>query len=407
MRVLAITYAFVPLRFPATFRLLKWFKGLEELGHSVTVLSVHPDSFIGPKDDSLNRLVASTTTAIQVESPENSLLFRALSRRRSWFYRLFEPRKMEWYSPCKRALTALNLPDFDVVLSCSQPPVGHLLGLYAKRKSGLPWVAFFSDPWVNSPFQSYTSRRIERHNRELQREVVALSDRLVFPSSEVRDQVLEGYSGEERKKCEVLPHCYVPSWYDLGTRGSPEGDPGTKVLLTGNFYGPRSPLPFLNVLNDIRKTGGLANDLTVEMYGSISEEYLGHPVWSELEGVVQFKGGIDYLSSLAKMKQADCLLLIDAPTDDESSIFFPSKLADYIGSGTPIVGFTPARGVSARVLRETGNVVASMSDEASMREAVQRMIDGDHPRRKRDGNDQYDYRVVARQLEQILGGGDA
>ena len=403
MRILVITYAFVPLRFPATFRLLKWFKGLGELGHSVTVLSVHPDSFIGPKDYSLNQLVSPSTDTVKVRSPEHSFVFRCLALRKSWFYRLFEPRKMEWYIPCKRALGALDVLDYDVILSCSQPPVGHVLGLHIKKRSNLPWVAYFSDPWVNNPFQAFSSERVKRHNIGLKREVVRVSDRLVFPSEEVRDRELEGHSAEENGKCDVLPHCYVPSWYELDSEGfSAEGGPA-KVLLAGNFYGPRTPVPFLNILNDIHKTSSLTGKLIVEVYGSISDEHRQNPLWSDLKDVVRFKGGIDYLASLAKMKQADYLLLIDAQTQDNRSIFFPSKLADYVGSGTPIVGLTPGKGVSARVLRETGNVACPMNDEAAVRTTILKMLSGDLPRKGEVGAEtRYDYRVVVKQLERIL-----
>ena len=46
------------------------------------------------------------------------------------------------------------------------------------------------------------------------------------------------------------------------------------------------------------------------------------------------------------------LVLIDAPSDHKS-IFFPSKLVDYIGSQTPIMVISPD-GASKRVAKENG-----------------------------------------------------
>ena len=51
------------------------------------------------------------------------------------------------------------------------------------------------------------------------------------------------------------------------------------------------------------------------------------------------------------MKKSDCLLVIDAPSN--KSIFFPSKLADYIGSNRPIFGISP-KGTTRRILNELG-----------------------------------------------------
>ena len=403
MRILVITYAFVPLQYPATYRLLKWFKGLGERDHSVTVLSVDPDTFNGEVDDSLNQLVSPGTSNINVKSPENSLLFRGLGRYKSRFYRLFEPRKKEWYWSCKRALGALDFSDYDVVFSCSQPPVAHLLGMYAKKQSKLPWVAYFSDPWVNSPFQAYRSKRTRRYNLGLKQTVVRSSDRLVFPSPEVRDRVMDGHTAQEREKCELLPHCYVPSWYELKGEKAKTRSGTLNILMTGSFYGPRTPIPFLSILNDIRKDSDIADKLKIEIYGFMSDELRQHSLWSELEGVVEFRGSVDYLSSLAKMKQADHLLLIDAETQDEGSIFFPSKLADYLGSGTPILGLTPSKGVSARVLRETGNIACSMSDLETARKIIMDMVSGNLGAKGNESErGRYDYRTVAEQLERIL-----
>jgi len=55
------------------------------------------------------------------------------------------------------------------------------------------------------------------------------------------------------------------------------------------------------------------------------------------------------------MVTADALLLIDAPS--EFNIFFPSKLADYIGAGRPILGITPP-GTSAKIILQSGGWVA-------------------------------------------------
>jgi hypothetical protein len=70
----------------------------------------------------------------------------------------------------------------------------------------------------------------------------------------------------------------------------------------------------------------------------------------DLSNYVQFKGSVDYLKSLELMKTADYLILIDAPSETKS-IFFPSKLVDYIGANKPIVVISPD-GTSRRVALE-------------------------------------------------------
>jgi glycosyltransferase involved in cell wall biosynthesis len=136
----------------------------------------------------------------------------------------------------------------------------------------------------------------------------------------------------------------------------------------------------------------------------MSDADLHHPLWSSLGGLVRFYGRVDYLTSLAKMREADLLLLIDAPAENgAASVFFPLKLAEYLGSGRPIIGFTPASGASARILRETGGFVVDLGDTAGLADLLVGIADGrvslkadPIPRAK------YDYRHVGRQLADIL-----
>ncbi len=403
MNILAITYAFVPLQFPATFRLLKWFKYLSEAGHKVTVISVDPDTFDGRKQPELQRFVPKGVDTIQVASLENRLPYRAFGRVRRWWPSLSEPFKRQWYGPAKRALRALPLEQFDLVFSCSQPPVCHLLGYDVKCATGLPWVAYFSDPWVDSPFRTSTPSKVWTYNLKLEQRTVAFADRLVFPSDELRQMVLGKHAPDDLSKAEVLDHCYVPEWFELENIEKPEENGAARVLVTGSFYGPRSALPFLETLAEIDTQVGLAGRVCVDFYGSMSPSDQQHPLWTRVREFARFRGSVGYLASLALMRQSDYLLLIDAPVGDGTqSVFFPSKLAEYLGAGRPIIGITPDKGVSARVLRETGNVVLCPDDKPGLADLFYKMATRSLTGLKTRNSQKYDYRPVGQRLLEIM-----
>jgi len=82
---------------------------------------------------------------------------------------------------------------------------------------------------------------------------------------------------------------------------------------------------------------------------------------SGLADVLNVHGYVPYLKTLSMMKSYDALLLVDAPlTTASESVFLPSKLIDYLGSGTPILAVTPSHGATARVVRETGGAVCPL-----------------------------------------------
>lgn len=62
-------------------------------------------------------------------------------------------------------------------------------------------------------------------------------------------------------------------------------------------------------------------------------------------------------------------MLVDANISSyyEKNIFFAAKIADYIGSKTPILAISMIEGASADIMRKTGNILTSHSvDEIYM-----------------------------------------
>lgn len=236
----------------------------------------------------------------------------------------------------------------DVLITFGEPMSDHLLGLYASKQLGCPWVAHFSDPWADNPFRSYTPLSNLR-NRWDERRVIEQADGVVFTSPETLDLVMQKYPAAWRKKSHVLPHAFEPTNYPPATPG--EGELVLRYL--GNFYGHRSPEPLFRALLLLQQEDpNLLAGVKVEIVGSMPKRMLWGSVLSSLPaGLVTFVPTVPYSKSLSLMSEADLLLVIDGP--DDLSVFLPSKLIDYVGAGKPIFGIVPP-GASARVLDALG-----------------------------------------------------
>ena len=77
---------------------------------------------------------------------------------------------------------------------------------------------------------------------------------------------------------------------------------------------------------------------------------------------------VSYIKSLELMNSSDYLLVIDAPSDDVS-MFFPSKLADYIGTNKHILGISP-KGSTNRILKELGYKCYNTTDIDGIRKGL-------------------------------------
>lgn len=380
MKILMIAYTFPPLLFPATMCYVKLAKGLHELGHQVTVLAVDPDTFDFPgpwlRDESIGALAPEGVVVHSVQSWERNPLVRLAKQYRplrELFQSFLEPKKIEWTFAARRYVREhLQSDSIDVILSCSQPHCNHLLGLYLKKWMKKPWVAYFSDPWTDNIYAEYGSNRLFRYHLALETDVMTQADAVYFTSPETQSLVMSKYPKAILQKTDVVTHSYVPEWYGLAP-GCDDGRSGGRIrfVQTGHFYGPRTPRPFFEALVRLKKEFSLAERFEFVFFGGMQEEHRRFIEEQGLSDVVSLRGTVPYLETLRVMKNADFLLLIDAPlASPGESVFLPSKLIDYLGGGKPIIGITPLQGASARVLRETGNIVCDIADVAAIVETL-------------------------------------
>jgi glycosyltransferase involved in cell wall biosynthesis len=260
----------------------------------------------------------------------------------------------------------------DVIASFGEPMSDHLIGLALKQRLGLPWLAHFSDPWVDNPFRRGGPLTRGR-NEKLERHVIQHADIIVFTSPETAALVGRRYGDQERAKFRVLEHGFDPRLFPK--REALSGPVVIRHL--GSFYGDRTPFPLLEGLRKLTAASpGLTGSLTVELVGSMPERVarkvraFGLP-----EGILRLAGPVGYRESLALMTRSDLLLLVDAPAQE--SVFLASKLVDYIGAGRPILAITPP-GTAKRVVTALGG--ASVPPEnpdaiaSALRQAVEEAV---------------------------------
>jgi len=262
-----------------------------------------------------------------------------------------------WIKPClKRVLDWLDQSAFtpDVLATFGHPMSDHLIGLEIGRRLKIPWIAFFSDPWVDNPYNKYDPLSAWV-NRRKEKEVMAEADRVIFTSQETLDLVMSKYPASWRSRAHFVPQSFDPRAYP---EACPLSNKGLRIIRhVGNFYGIRTPAPLVEGLKRLISTHPeLLSKIRFELVGRCSS-FMQHRsnIHSLPSDLISLKLPVDYQESLRLMVTADALLLIDAPS--EFNIFFPSKLADYIGAGRPILGITPP-GTSAKIILQSGGWVA-------------------------------------------------
>jgi glycosyltransferase involved in cell wall biosynthesis len=271
----------------------------------------------------------------------------------------------------RHLLSGQKLSGTDVLVTFGQPMSDHLAGLAVKRRTGVNWIAHFSDPWVDNPFRNdgWISRA---WNLRLERAVIEEADRVIFTSDETADLVMIKYPAAWRAKVRVLGHAFEPALYPPRTGLSP----GSPLIFRhiGHFYGARSPeCLYAAVDRLLTRRPDLMDTFRIEFIGS-----LGRLIVRPAEGTLAarhlvFNRPVGYEESLRLMVEADALLVVDAPA--KRSVFLPSKLVEYLGAGPPILAITPP-GTSANLMTRLGGTAISPEDTEGIGRALEKLIDG-------------------------------
>ena len=304
--------------------------------------------------------------AVRVASPEEWTIVRAAWRLMPAL-RDRPDSKWVWIDRAAGAAEArAAATHYDGLVTFAQPWSDHLVGLRVHRSTKLPWVAHFSDPWVDSPYLRVSPsqrRAAERMEADVIREATAV----VFVTSETADLVMKKYPAEWQRKVSVVPHGFDAA----GAAPSAPRRPGPmRIVYTGRFYdGVRTPESFLRALALLNKAQPLAGVLDVTFVGSYVTGFAREASALGIDTFVRFQERVSAAEAQAIAADADVLLVIDAPTVGPSP-FLPSKLVEYLPLRKPILGITPVHGASGALLMRLGAFIAVPDDVEAIQIAV-------------------------------------
>ncbi|MBN2374465.1 glycosyltransferase [bacterium] len=365
-KVLIISYSFPRLFLPESIQAARCIKSIEKFGWNPVVLTVSEKTTIERIDPTLSVLLDKKLRIARTRSIEYRFLISITER----FFPilLFLPdSKIGWYPfACRRAIAILKKGRFDLIYSRACYFTSNLVALRAKKKTGIPWVAHFSDPWIDNPYNDYG--KIDGYvNRRFEKLVIENADALVFVTEEARQLVMGKYPKPLLSKSHVIPHCY-----DTKLFSNLKKKRGSKITFsyTGNFYGERSPVSLFMAMKNIHKNHpDIFDDIIIQIIGRVNERYRDLVSKMDLGKAVTIIDNVTYLKSLEYMVNSDVLISIEAPSESPG-VFLPSKIADYLGSGNPILGIIPKEGASSRIICQAGGIVVEPGDTKGIENSI-------------------------------------
>lgn len=363
--VLFISYYFPPIHSVESTMALNSVKYLPDFGWTPIVIAAKRANKRGIDRETMDN-IPSNIIVHRTYSREG-IIFRVLNR-----FKLIPDDVIGWLPfALKTCRVAFKNKPIRAIVSRAHPITSHIVAqqLKSSMASNLPWIVLFGDPWTQNPYVSYSNAWTKRRHEAIEKRILSTADRVVVTTEQTKKLLMDKYDISD--KVIVLPNTYDSTELDDQLRWV-ESEPKWSrftIVHTGNFYGSRSPEPLFKAIRLlIDRRPELADQIQVRLVGSIGP--FRHLIMRyKLKSVVQLINFLPRREMFKEVRRSDILLLIDAPSYQES-IFLPAKLIEYIKSQKPIIGITPP-GAAADVIYQTktGKVV-SPADISAITQAI-------------------------------------
>jgi len=181
--------------------------------------------------------------------------------------------------------------------------------------------------------------------------ILKRSDSLTFPSERLLRHMLSGSREKYREKAHTVPHL-GNFWVD---GPSYSRDEKFKIVFTGLILNQRNPENCFKALRRfLDRHSSLEKITEVQFFGHNSKLINDAVDKYSLQRVVTAMPYRSFEDLWCVTRQADVLLLLESPMKE--GIFMPSKLADSISAGRPILALSPAVGTVSDFLSEGGGI---------------------------------------------------
>lgn len=355
-KVLLLTYHFPPSGAVAVYRMLGLVRYLPKFGWQPVVVAP-PQVPWEPHDPSLLAWVPPDTPIERVPFAGGFIgkLMQRVAPEGHWVYKAW---------PACRRMVETHRPE--AIITSSPPGYIHRLGMWGQREFGLPWLACFRDPWITNANPEQRGLQL-RYDRWLEAKVMRRATRLIA-NTPLNQQGWAKAFPEQAHKIVTITNGFDPERFATPPPPTQRAS-GLTMVHTGELYYGRDPRPFLDALQQMDGLDALAQ---VEFIGRNTEQVYDLPAeiaHRNLGKCVKVTGQIPYADALAKMMNADLLLLVQGTG---LALGVPAKLYEYLGAGRPILALAEPDGDIAWVLRESGVLhrLAPPNDVPAIRQAL-------------------------------------
>jgi glycosyltransferase involved in cell wall biosynthesis len=281
---------------------------------------------------------------------------RSLARSMTTLALSFPDFERGWVIPSlSTAIRRIRSEKFDWILTTSPPHSTHVIGLVAKKLTGVRWVADFRDPFLATREEELTSLFGKEYvgiGGTLECSIIRNADLVLTTTEAYRDALRKHYGLPLSEKIVCLTNGFDAEAF-------PDREEIRKfdrftISYTGNLYQKRTPEPLFEAIAELVGEGRITpEEISVKLVGvcDYAEGSLVEILIRKygLENIVETTPPVSSRKALEIVMSSHIALLI-AP---EQPLQIPAKAFEYLGSGSPILALSE-EGATRDLLASTG-----------------------------------------------------
>lgn len=379
MKVLIITYYWVPSGGSGVQRWLKFVKYLQGFGIEPIVYTVDNANYpiidsslekdvpnnirvikksIWEPNNVLSRLKKKgTKTSAGFLNPNPTFFGKIVQYIRANYF-IPDARKY-WIKPSVKYLKKyLTDNEVDAIITTGPPHSLHLIGLQLKKELDVKWVADFRDPWTDIDYfhqLPLTEKSKEKHFK-LEKEVLKNANASLVIGKTMK---------ENYKKYSKNIHV-VTNGYDTQLEAIKEVNLDKKFSIThiGLMNADRNPKTLWTALAELSEENeNFKNDLEIKLIGKIADEVESGLKKHRFKNVVR----INYVphKEVQQYQKKSQILLLAVNKVPSAKGIITGKIFEYLQAKRPILAIGPEDGDLAEILKKTksGTIVDFDSKE--------------------------------------------
>lgn len=278
--------------------------------------------------------------------------------------------RMLWIRPAVNFLVQyLKYQKVDAIFSSGPPHTAHIIARNVKRRTNIPWIADFRDPWTKISYhEKLKLTPIARKIHEKMEQSVVLEANVITTVSPTWQK---DWQQAGAKKVELITNGYDPQDLEITDNEHFELSKKFTICHIGTIIKEQNPILLWEVLQQLCNENAIfAQHLEIKIVGKTD-----HSVFEKIAAcqLTPFLTRIDYMQHKAVLqvtKAAQVLLLLvnDIPS---SQGIVPGKLFEYLATRRPILCIANPNTDTANFIQQAqAGYTANYTETQKMREVI-------------------------------------